>query len=115
MAAVLLLTPVLFVLLMAVAAAPAAAAPRLSDWKLQTVEAGNFDRPARNRHDPVLGRVFDPVFGRQLLPEESEALPAWTLPFGTSAGERAEERGRRGLSFRVRPGHGLKAMARLRF
>lgn len=111
MAAVLLLAPVLFVLLMAVAAAPAAAAPRLSDWKLQTVEAGNFDRPARHRQDPVLGQVF----GRQLFPEESEALPAWTLPFGSSAGERAEERGRRGLSFRVRPGHGLKAMARLRF
>ena len=101
MAAVLLLTPVLFVLLMAVAAAPAAAAPRPSDWKLQTVEAGNFDQPARNRPDPV--------FGLGLFQEE--IVPAWTIPFGPGAGERD----RRGLSFRVRPGHGLKAMARLRF
>jgi hypothetical protein len=104
MAAVLLLTPVLFVLLIAVAAAPAVAAPRLSDWKLQTVEAGNFDRPARARHDPVLG----PVLGLRFF--EDETMPALTPPFGPSAGDRD-----RGLSFRVRPGHGLKAMARIRF
>jgi hypothetical protein len=104
MAAVVLLAPVLFVLLMAVAAAPAAAAPRTSDWTLQTVDAGSFDRPARGRHDPV--------FGLSLFQEE--IVPAWTLPFGPRADERAEGRGRRGLSFRVRP-HGLKATARLRF
>lgn len=105
MPCVLLLTPLLFVLLIAVAAAPAAAAPRLSDWKLQTVEAGNFDRPARNRHDPVFG----PVLGLRFF--EEETMPTWALPFGPGAGDRD----RRGLSFRVRPGHGLKAMARLRF
>lgn len=101
MAAVLLLAPVLLiVLLIAVAAAPAAAKPRMSDWQLQTVEAGNFDYPARARHDPV--------FGLRLFQEET--VPAWTLPFGP----RADERDRRGLSFRVRP-HGLKATARFRF
>jgi hypothetical protein len=110
MADVLHLAPLLlFVLLLAVAAAPAAAKPRMPELTLDTVAAGNFNEPARNRHDPVR----DPVLGRRFV--EEEALPTWTLPFGPSAGERAEERGRRGLSFRVRPGHGVKAMARLRF
>lgn len=101
MAVVLPLAPLLLImLLIAVAAAPAAAEPRMSDMQLQTGEAGNFDKPARARHDPVLGRRF----------VQEETMPAWTLPFGSSAGERD-----RGLSFRVRPGHGLKAMARIRF
>lgn len=105
MAVVLLLTPLLIVLLMAVAAAPAAAAPRMSNLKLQTVEAGNFDRPAQNRHDPVLG----PVLGLRFF--EEETMPTWTLPFGPRAGERD----RRGLSFSVRPSDGLKATAKIRF
>lgn len=105
MAVVLPLAPLLLIAwLIAVTAAPAAAAPRMSNWKLQTAEVGSFDRPARNRHDPVLG----PVLGLRFFQEE--IIPAWTPPFGPGAGERD-----RGLSFRVRPGHGLKAMARIRF
>jgi hypothetical protein len=104
MAAVLLLTPLLFVLLITVAAAPAAAEPKMSNWKLQTTQAGNFDRPARTRHDPVLG----PVLGGRFVQEE--VLSTWT-PFGPRAGERD----RRGLSFSVHPSHGLKAMAKIRF
>jgi hypothetical protein len=88
-------------LLIAVAAAPAAAEPHMPRLKFQSVEAGNFDRPARARHDPVLGR--------RLL--EEEATPAWTLPFGA----RGDERDSRGVSFSVRPHHGLKAMAKIRF
>jgi hypothetical protein len=110
MADILRLAPcLLIVLLIAVAAAPAAAEPRMGGLKLQSVGTGNFDRPARSRHDPVLG----PVLSRRFLLEE--ATPTWTLPFGPRASERAEERGRRGLSFSVRPGHGLKGMAKLRF
>lgn len=105
MAAILLLAPLLFVLLIAVAAAPAAAQPKMSNWELQTTEAGNFHRPARTRHDPVLG----PVLGGRFFQEET--MPAWTLPFGPRAGERD----RRGLSFSVRPSHGLKAKATIRF
>jgi hypothetical protein len=106
MAEVLHLAPMLlFVLLLAVAAVPAAAKPRMPELTLDTVAAGNFNEPARNRHDPVR----DPVLGRRFAQEE--ALPTWTLPFGPSAGERD----RRGLSFSVRSHHGLKAMARLRF
>jgi hypothetical protein len=98
--AVLLLTPLLFVLLITVAAAPAAAEPKMSHWKLQKTEAGNFDRPVRTRHDPVLGgRFFE------------ETTPAWNIPFGPTAGERD----RPGLSFSVHPSHGLKAMAKIRF
>ncbi|MEO8546740.1 MAG: hypothetical protein ABI422_00080 [Sphingomicrobium sp.] len=110
MADVLRLAPcLLFVLLIAVAAVPAAAEPRMPGLKLQSDETGIFDRLARSRQAPVLG----PVLGRRFL--EEEATPAWTPPFGPSANERAEERGRRGLRFSVRPSHGLKAMARLRF
>jgi hypothetical protein len=106
MADVLHLAPLLlFVLLLAVAAAPAAAKPRTPELTLDTVAAGNFNEPARNRHDPVFG----PALGRRFVQEED--LPTWTLPLGPSA----RERDRRGLSFRVRPGHGVKAMARLRF
>ena len=107
MAAVLLLAPLLLLigLLIGVAAAPAAAAPRMSNWKLQTVEAGNFDGPQRTRHDPVLG----PVLGLRFSQEET--MQTWTLPFGPRAGERD----RRGLSFSVRPSHGLKATAKIRF
>jgi hypothetical protein len=105
MAAVLLLTPLLFVLLIAVAAAPAAAEPKMSNWKLQTTQAGNFDRPARTRHDPALG----PVLGGRFFQEET--MPALTLPFGPGAGERD----RRGFRFSVHPSHGLKAVARIRF
>lgn len=109
MAAVLLLTPVLFVLLMAVAATPAAAQPRMPGWKLQTVEAGNLDNPARTRHDPVFGPVFGPVLDRRFV--EDGAMPDWTLLFG----HRANDRDRRGMSFSVRPSHGLKARAKFRF
>lgn len=105
MAAVLLLTPLLFVLLITVAAAPAATEPKISNWKLQTTAAGNFDWPARARRDPVLG----PVLGGRFFQEET--MPALTLPFAPHAGDR----NRRGLSFSVHPSHGLKAMARIRF
>ena len=102
--AVLLLTPVLFVLLITVAAAPAAAEPKMSNWKLKTTEAGNFDRPVRTPHDPALSPVLRGGFFE-------ETMPAWNLPFGPTAGERD----RRGLSFSVHPSHGLKAMAKIRF
>jgi len=105
MAAVQLLTPLLFVLLIAVAAAPAAAEPKMFNWTLQTTDAGNFDRPARTRHDLVPG----PMLGSRFFQEET--MPAWNLPFGPRAGERNG----RGLSFSVRPSHGIKAMARIRF
>ena len=105
MAAVLLLTPLLFVLLIGIAAAPAGAEPKMPSWTLQTTEAGNFDRPARSRHNPVPG----PVLGGRF--SQDEIMPAWTLPFGPHAGER----NRRGLSFSVSPSHGLKGMARIRF
>jgi hypothetical protein len=106
MADALPLTPLpLIVLLIAVAAAPATAEPRMSDWKLQAVEAGSFDRPARTRHDPVLG----PVLGLRFF--EEEIILTWTPPFGPRAGERD----RRGLTFIVRPTDGLKATAKIRF
>jgi len=102
MADILRLAPwLLIVLLIAVAAAPAAAEPRMGGLKLQSVETDNFDRPARSRHDPVLSRRF----------LQEDITPAWTLPFGP----RANERDRRGLSFSVRPGHGLKGFAKIRF
>jgi len=105
MAAVLLLTPLLFVLLITVAAAPAAVEPKMSNWKLQATRVRNVDRPARARHDPLLG----PVLGGRLFQEET--MPVLTLPFAPRAGERD----RRGLSFGVHPSHGLKAVARFRF
>jgi hypothetical protein len=106
MADILRLAPwLLIVLLITVAAGPAAAEPRSGGLKLQSVETGNFDRPARSRHDPVLG----PMLSRRFLLEE--ATPTWTLPFGPSA----SERDRRGVTFSVRPSHGLKAMAKIRF
>ena len=102
MADALRLAPCLLILLLiAVAAAPAAAEPHMPRLKFEPVAAGNFDRPAWARHDPVLGR--------RLL--QDEISPTWTLPFGP----RASERERRGLSFSVRPSHGLKAMAKIRF
>ena len=104
MAAVLLLTPLLLVVLIGVAA-PAAAGPKMSNWKLQARQAGNFDRPTRTRRDPVLG----PALGGRLFQEET--MPALTLPFAPLAGARNH----RGLSFGVHPSHGLKAVARIRF
>ena len=53
----------------------------------------------------------DPVLGPRLFQYDRETLPDWTLPFGP----RAKDPDRRGLSFGLRPGRGLKATARLRF
>ena len=106
MAVVLTLAPwPLFVLLIAVAAVPAATQPRTPGLKLQTVEAGNLDHPVWARHDPVFG----PEPNRRFV--QQEAMPDWTLLFG----HRANDRDRRGMSFSVRPSHGLKAKAKFRF
>ncbi|HUE79734.1 MAG TPA: hypothetical protein VMN38_08895 [Sphingomicrobium sp.] len=92
-------------LLIAVAAAPAATQPRLSGLGLQTVEAGNLDNPVWARHDPVFG----PEPSRRFV--EEQAMPDWTVLFGVPA----HDRDRRGLSFSMRPSHGLKARAKFRF
>jgi hypothetical protein len=99
------LTPLLLIaLLIAVAAAPAAAKPRMPDMQMHSVDAGGFDKLTWARRDPVLGPVLGPRFAQE------EVLPTWPLPFGPRDG-----RDRRGLSFGVRPQHGLKAMMRFRF
>ncbi|MEA3059501.1 MAG: hypothetical protein QOE50_913 [Sphingomonadales bacterium] len=101
MADALPLTPLLLiVLLIAVVAAPAVAEPRMPKVQMHSFDAGGFDKPAWARRDPVLGSRF----------AQEDVLPTWTLPFATSDG-----RDRRGLSFGVRPQHGLKAMMRFRF
>ncbi|MEA3079200.1 MAG: hypothetical protein QOF05_608 [Sphingomonadales bacterium] len=101
MADALPLTPLLLmVVLIAVAAAPAAAEPRIPKMQMHSVDAGGFDKLTWARRDPVFGPRF----------AQEEALPTWTLPFAPSDGH-----DRRGLSFGVRPQHGLKAMMRFRF
>jgi hypothetical protein len=101
MADTLPLTPLLLIaLLIAVAAAPAAAKPRMANMQMHSVDAGGFDKLTWARRDPVLGPRF----------AQEEVLPTWTLPFGSRDG-----RDRRGLGFSVSPQHGLKAMMRFRF
>ena len=104
MADALPLTPLLlFALLIVVAAAPAAAKPRMPNMQLHSFDAVRLDEPARAQHDPVLGR--------HLFADDGATLSNWGLPFGPSPGDRD----RRGLSFSVRPHHGLRATAKFRF
>jgi hypothetical protein len=90
-------------LLIAIAADPAVAEPQMPGLKLHPVEGSRLGEPARTRRDPVLGR--------HPFEDEGATLPSWGLPFGLGPGDRD----RRGLSFSVRPHHGLKAMAKFRF
>ena len=99
MAAALRLAPWL---LIAVAAEPAAAQTQAPRLKLQSLDVTGPNEPARAQHEPLFKQRFD---------YERETLPDWTFPFGT----RADERGRRGVSFGIRPGRGVKATARIRF
>ncbi len=90
-------------LLIAAAVDPAAAAPPTPKLSLQSMNSIPSDEAVRDRKAPLLGP--------RLFQYDSERLPEWTLPFGPSAGEP----GRRGLSFGIRPGRGVKAVAKLRF
>ncbi len=91
-------------LLAAVAIHPAAAAePVPPGPRLQSIDSVRFAEPLSPRTDPAL-RL-------RLFGDDEEVLPAWTLPFGTQA----DQRDRRGVSFSVRPGKGLKARAKIRF
>jgi hypothetical protein len=90
-------------LLIAVAAGPAAAQSHIPRLKLQSVD------PVRAEPIPELPRA--PLHGPRFFEEQRDALPSWNLPFAPSAADRD----RRGFSFSVRPGRGIKATARLRF
>jgi hypothetical protein len=89
-------------LLIAVALDPAAAEPLKPTIKLQSIDAVRFSEPPSPQNDPAL-RL-------RLFQDNGENVPAWTLPFGSQS-----ERERGGVRFSVRPGHGLKATAKLRF
>ena len=90
-------------LLIAVAATPAAAEPPRPSLKLQSMDSVRSHEPPPTQYDPALRH--------RLFQEDEEALPAWTLPFGLQSDE---PDGRR-VTFSVRPGRGLKAKARIRF
>ena len=90
-------------LLIAVAIEPATAEPLKPNLKLQSIDAVRFHEPPSPTNDPAL-RL-------RLFPADEQILPAWTLPFGN----RTDDRDRRGMTFSVRPGRGLKATAKLRF
>ena len=85
----------------AVAAAPATAEPQGPTLPLSSTEALHDDPRTRSMPRPIIGL-------RQLQ-EQDEVWPVWTIS------PRAADRGRRGWSFGVRPGRGLKAAAKLRF
>ena len=89
-------------LLIAVALDPAAAEPVRPTIKLQSIDAVRFSEPPSPRNDPAL-RL-------RLFHDDADVVPAWTLPFGS-----ALERESGGVRFSVRPGHGLKATAKVRF
>ena len=89
-------------LLIAVALDPAAAEPLKPSIKLQSMDAVRFSEPPSPRNDPAL-RL-------RLFQDDSDVIPAWTLPFGSQS-----EREPGGVRFSVRPGHGLKATAKIRF
>ena len=90
-------------LLIAVAVDPAAAGPPTPKLSLQSLHSIAPDEPVRGRREPILGQ--------RMVHYEREALPDWTLPFGPGA----NDPGRRGFSFGIRPGRGIKARARIRF
>ena len=90
-------------LLIAVAADPATAQSTIATLKMQSAEAVRSDEQSRTRHDPLVGfRLFQ---------DDRESLPMWSFPLGA----RGDQRDKRGMSFSVRPGRGVKATARLRF
>ena len=90
-------------LLVAMAFEPASAEPVKPGLKLQSLDAVRFSEPATFRKDPVL-RL-------QLSREDEDMMPGWTLPFVSQE----DDRSRRGVTFSVRPGRGLKARAKFRF
>ena len=90
-------------LLVTIAFEPASAEPAKPSLKLQSIDAVRFSEPATFRRDPAL-RL-------QLSREDEEMMPGWTLPFVSQE----DDRGRRGVTFSVRPGRGLKARAKIRF
>ena len=89
-------------LLIAVAVEPAAAEPSNPSLTLQSIDS------VRSQETP---RQQDRALRHRLFQQDEETLPAWTLPFGLQS----DERDRRGVTFSVRPGRGLKAKARIRF
>ena len=91
------------VLLIAVAVDSAAAQPMGPSARPQSVDKVRIDEPAWKWRHPVLEH--------HRFQEDSENLPAWTLPFGGGA----DEGDRRAVTFSVRPGRGLKARAKIRF
>ena len=87
-------------LTIAVAMDAAAAQPPAPALKLHSADPRAFAQPAPGNNAPIIGPRFL---------EEQDAWPAWIIT------PRANERGRRGWSFGVKPGRGLKATAKVRF
>ena len=85
----------------AVAAAPAAAEPQGPTLTLSSTQASRDDPPTRSMPRPNIEL--------RLLQEQEEAWPEWIFS------PRPADRGRRGWSFGVRPGRGLKAASKIRF
>ena len=89
-------------LLIAIAIDPAMAEPPRPSLKLRSLESVRLNEPRTPQQDPA--------FRHRLFQEDEQVSPAWTLPFGLQSDDRD-----RGVTFSVRPGHGLKAKARIRF
>jgi hypothetical protein len=89
-------------LLIAVAAGPAAAEPSKPSLTLQSMDS------VRSQELP---RLHDRALRHRLFKEDEENTPTWTLPLGLQS----DERDNRPVTFSVRPGRGLKAVARIRF
>ena len=89
-------------MLIAVAIDPAMAQPPRTTLKLQSIESVRLNEPRAPQQDPA--------FRHRLFLEDEQARPAWTLPFGLQSDDRDSR-----VTFSVRPGHGLKAKARIRF
>jgi hypothetical protein len=89
-------------MLIAVAIDPAMAEPPHTTLKLHSIESVRLNEPRSPQQNPA--------FRHRLFQEDEQSRPAWTLPFGLES----DDRDRR-VTFSVRPGHGLKAKARIRF
>jgi hypothetical protein len=89
-------------MLIATAIDPAMAEPPRPTLKLQSIESVRLNEPRAPQQDPA--------FRHRLFQEDEQISPAWTLPFGLQSDDRDSR-----VTFSVRPGHGLKAKARIRF